>query len=413
MAESLKNRLRLLHLADVHLDTPFYGREESVRNKLRAGARQAFTSAVDLAVDRRVHGLLIAGDLFDNDLLTFATEKFLLGEMVRLLEAGIPVFYATGNHDPGRANYRAHQLEWPENVRLFRSGSPETVRIGDAGYLTAAGHSTRGEAGNIASGYGMAREDRPHVAMLHTQVMSAAGAERHERYAPCSYEDLARPGFDYWALGHVHVRQRLFDDLPAWYLGNLQGRNPRETGQKGALYVEIEKGSVPEPEFVPLAPVLWETIEVESPPEPVTLDDFAEAVASRAAAKIQVGGGFERFIRLDLLGKSALARELGSEENIRELERDLEEKLDVSRVEVRPRRVSRPVDVQAYRGSVTVLGKVLELLEQAAYDDDLMGKIRPAELVMAVDDELSYLRGLLEGAGLMAAESLVTEERNP
>ncbi len=46
--------LRLLHLADVHLDTPFYGKEESIRRKLRDATRRAFQAAVDVAIDREV-----------------------------------------------------------------------------------------------------------------------------------------------------------------------------------------------------------------------------------------------------------------------------------------------------------------------------------------------------------------------
>ena len=160
--------LRILHLADVHLDTPFYGREEDLRRKLRQATRQAFRAAVEEAIERRVHGFLIAGDLFDNDLLSFATERFLVEQVARLHGAAIPVFYATGNHDPGRANFRARQLDWPENVHLFSSTNPETVPIGEVGWLTAAGHSTKTEMGNLATRYGPARTDRPHVAMLHT-----------------------------------------------------------------------------------------------------------------------------------------------------------------------------------------------------------------------------------------------------
>jgi len=411
VAQSRTDLLRILHLADAHLDTPFYGREESLRQKLRRATWQAFSAAVDHAIDREVHGLLIAGDLFDNDLLSFATERFLLDQMARLHDAGIPVFYATGNHDPGRANYRAHRLKWPDNLHLFRSGSPETVPIGDVGWLTAAGHSTREEDKNIASGYGTARSDRPHVAMLHTQVMSARGADQHERYAPCSHDDLAGPGFDYWALGHVHLRQKVFDDLPAWYAGNLQGRHPRETGHKGALYVEIEKGSIPEPEFVPLAPIVWDSIEVDCPPNPVTLDDLAGAVAAAVTAKIQLDDDYEHFVRVDLAGESALARELRNEDNVRELEKVLAATLDVAWLEVRPRGIVRPIDIEAYRGSPTVLGQALELIEQAATDDALINKLRPSELVRDRDDERAYLRTLLEGAEREIAGLLVPEER--
>jgi DNA repair exonuclease SbcCD nuclease subunit len=126
------NSLRLLHLADVHLDTPFYGKDEQWRTRLRKAVRAAFARGIDLAIERGAHAVLVAGDLFDNDLLTFATEQFLLEQVRRLQNAGVCFFYATGNHDPGRSNYRAHNLDWPDNVHIFRKGQAEDVPIKDA-----------------------------------------------------------------------------------------------------------------------------------------------------------------------------------------------------------------------------------------------------------------------------------------
>jgi len=93
--------MRFLHIADVHLDTSFAGRSEEVRARLREASRQAFRNAVDLAIREDVHALLIAGDLFDGDRLSFQTERFLLEQVGRLNDQGISVVYATGNHDPG------------------------------------------------------------------------------------------------------------------------------------------------------------------------------------------------------------------------------------------------------------------------------------------------------------------------
>ena len=402
--------LRILHIADAHLDTPFYGREESLRQRLRLATREAFQAAVDYAINREVHAFLIAGDLFDNDRLSFATEEFLLDQMVRLRDASIPVFYATGNHDPGRANYRAHQLKWPDNVRLFRSGNPETVPIGEAGWLTAAGHSTKEESKNLASEFGTARDNQPHVAMLHTQVMSAREADRHDRYAPCSHGDLAAPRFDYWALGHVHLRQQVYDDLPAWYAGNLQGRHPRETGPKGALYVEVEKGSVPEPEFLPLAPVVWEQVELECPRDAATFDAFTRALADTAGNILELDEGHEYFVRINLTGETALARELADEENVQELANTLADALGVEWLEVRPHNVVRPVNLDDYRGSPTVLGQALELIEEAKNDEELLGHLVPEELAGEPDKKMIYLRELLRGIEHEAATRLVPEE---
>lgn len=52
---------RFLHLADVHLDTPFQSKDRQLRVFLRDSIRKAFQKAVDLALSQRVNAVLIAG----------------------------------------------------------------------------------------------------------------------------------------------------------------------------------------------------------------------------------------------------------------------------------------------------------------------------------------------------------------
>ncbi len=409
--------LRLLHIADAHLDTPFYGREESLRRKLRDACRQAFSRAVEEAIERDVHALLIAGDLFDDDRLSFTTERFLLEAMGRLKEAGVAVFYATGNHDPGRAGYRAHQLGWPDNVHLFTTAQPETVAITDRhgtqlGWLTAAGHSSRREEKNLAARYGQARNELPHVALLHAQVISARGAEYHDRYAPCTEEDLSASGFDYWALGHIHMQQRVSCNLPAWYAGNLQGRNPRETGPKGALYVEVAKGAAVQPEFMSLAPVTWDWIQLPCPSEARAFESLVGDLAASLRGSVNLADEREHLVRVDLTGESLLAAELCEVENLLELTEKLRGQTEVGWLEIRPKSVVRPVDLEEYRGSATVLGEAIDLLQELEMEDELLDRLRPGDLARTdMPDVRRYLRDLLTGLDRELAALLVPEKQ--
>jgi len=407
--------LRVLHIADAHLDTPFYGREDWLRRKLRQACRQAFRAAMELAMERRVHAVLIAGDLFDNEVVSFATERFLTDIAGELSAAGVPVFYATGNHDPGRKGDRARQIRWPDSVRLFAGSSPETVSIADreggqVGWLTAAGHETAREERNLAEAFGGARGDLPHAALLHAQVNSAGGAGDHERYAPCTTDDLARGGFDYWALGHIHLRQELSCDVPACYPGNLQGRNPRETGSKGAVLATIEKDAA-EVEFVSLAPMVWDFVKVECPCEARSVDVLTAALARIIEPALSGGGGIEHLVRVELSGQSEMAADLKDVDNVRQLEESLAESLGAAWVQLLPKSIVKPVDVESFRGSQTVLGELLDLVDRARGSDDLLRGLAPADLAHTdVDDLPAYLRALTEGIEREAASRLVQEE---
>ncbi len=98
--------MRFIHAADLHLDTAFVARSEEVRTRLRQASRDALRRLVDLALSEEVDAVLLAGDLFDGDRISFQTERLLAAEVSRLAEASIPVVYATGNHDPGQPNSR-------------------------------------------------------------------------------------------------------------------------------------------------------------------------------------------------------------------------------------------------------------------------------------------------------------------
>ena len=49
--------------------------------------------------------------------------------------------------------------------------------------------------------------------------------------------------YDYWALGHIHLRQQLHEEPPIVYPGNIQGRHRNEQGLKGFYEVELSKRS--------------------------------------------------------------------------------------------------------------------------------------------------------------------------
>ncbi len=94
---------------------------------------------------------------------------------------------------------------------------------------------------NIALGYPAALPGWFNLGVLHT---SCTGSTQHATYAPCSVQDLALRGYDYWALGHIHEYQELSRDPWIVFPGNLQGRSVRECGPRGAVLVSVEEGRV-------------------------------------------------------------------------------------------------------------------------------------------------------------------------
>jgi DNA repair exonuclease SbcCD nuclease subunit len=399
---------RFLHLADCHLETSFGGRPET-RDRLREATREAFERAVDYAIHERLHAVLIAGDLYDDRLLSNRTELWLVRQLRRLAEAGVWLLAACGNHDPGGPEWRAAKLgieagpeAWRRRVRWFRDPTPEAVTVTDPegrplGVVVGAGHPGDRESENLAARFDPVEDPLPVVGLLHTQVETSPGADRHERFAPSGHSDYRRLDYSYFALGHIHQRQRVIGDLPVCYAGNLQGRHSRETGEKGGFVVEAHARTPAEPRFVRFGPLRWARLRVENLPAEGSLSALVDHLAGRITSERH--GDFEELaICLELAGETPHARALRSPEERAALEDDLAAGCGAVEVQLRDAGVRLPTDRSALRETPTVLAEALALIERLHGDDALLLEIEPEELARDPRDDaarLDYLRELL------------------
>lgn len=255
--------MKLLHAADLHLDSPMRGLvayEEAPVNELRLATRVALGNLVDAAVDDAVDAVLLAGDIFDGDWPHYGTGVHFVAEMGRLREAGIPVVLVTGNHDA--ESKLTKSLRLPSNVRVLDTRKPETVMFEELGLAVhGQGYATPAILDDLSAGYPPPIPDLINVGLLHT---SADGRPGHERYAPCNVGTLVAHGYSYWALGHVHQREVLHADPGIVFPGNLQGRGLRETGPKGATLIEIGHDGTVTFEHRVLDYVRWELVSVDA-----------------------------------------------------------------------------------------------------------------------------------------------------
>src|SRR5262245_55175034 len=121
---------QFLHAADIHLDSPLKGLERyegAPVERTRNATRKALSNLVQLAIDREVAFVVIAGDLYDGDWRDYQSGLFFAGQMSRLKEADIPVVIIAGNHDA--ANKMTKDLRLPDNVKRLGHKKPETTRL--------------------------------------------------------------------------------------------------------------------------------------------------------------------------------------------------------------------------------------------------------------------------------------------
>jgi DNA repair exonuclease SbcCD nuclease subunit len=188
--------LKIAHTSDVHLSDDADGHR----------ARHAFSRVVDLVRDTGADLFVVAGDLFDHNRVTPPVLEFACRELARVRCATVMI---AGNHDC-----------WTEDAALrrldIRDAGPHVALLTDIegtrldfpaldatvwgrclvdhhpGYRPLAGAPPR-------------HADRWHIGVAHGLYMDDPNAGRSSPITPA---EIAASGFDYLALGHVHVHRQ-------------------------------------------------------------------------------------------------------------------------------------------------------------------------------------------------------------
>lgn len=221
--------MKILHSADLHLDTPFthsnqapYLKEQllKVPDQLAQLCRK---EACDL--------VLLAGDLFDGP---WTRESFFALRNA-LEDCAVPVLISPGNHDYVNLTSAYTTELWPGNVHIFTQPRLESVLLEDLN-CRVYGAGYRGmDCPGLLEGFRCREDARYQVAVLHADPTQADSP-----YCPITGAQIAASGLDYLALGHIHKagEVRSGRTLCAWP-GAPMGRGFDETGIKGALITTL------------------------------------------------------------------------------------------------------------------------------------------------------------------------------
>jgi len=417
--------LSFVHAADLHLDSPFVGLGEAdgeVAEMLRGATFRAFENVVDLCINRSVDFLLIAGDVYDEEDRSLRAQLAFRDGLRRLADAGIHSFVVHGNHDPLEG--WASSIEWPQGVHIFGGEKVESVvfeRDGESAAIVHGISFARSEVKeNLVRKFQAADSPLFQIGLLHCNVGSNTG---HAPYAPCTLQDLARVGLDYWALGHVHARNVLSEETPTvLYPGCPQGRHVNEKGPRGCFLVQVNDRKEIRAEFVPTDAVRWECEDVDISSlgsEEDLLREMEDAI-SRVQERAE---GRPSVCRLTLKGRGplhAIIRRPGYTEDLlsetRAQGRSLSPIVWTESVEVQ----TRPsVDIEARRQSEDILGDILRLIDEYRGDPEALRRLQDAlaplyndrhcRRYLAAPQQEELLR-LLEDAEVLCVDKLLAED---
>ena len=252
--------MKFIHAADSHLGNPFKGLDRelpaALKQLVQASTMHAFEKMITQALTAQVDFLVIAGDLYSATENSPKVQVFVYQQFERLNQANIPVYLSFGNHD-FEADQHAH-LPWPTNVHVFSQDVATqrfTLASGERVALTGFSYQTPRQMQPVLTDFPVkSTTDDYHIGLYHGALGKAG-----DPYAPFTLQGLLTKRYDYWALGHIHVRQTLHEQPFIGYSGNLQGLNRKETGEKGYYLVTATQGKLV-PVFQPSTVIRWEEL---------------------------------------------------------------------------------------------------------------------------------------------------------
>lgn len=221
----------LIHCADLHLDSPLSGVKDA---KLRRQELlDSFADMVMYADKAGAKGILIAGDLFDNDGATTATVKSVAHILSQY--GNLTFFVIQGNHG-GRRQYEALASYNLPNVKFFSQGQWTYYNLGD---VCVAGTELDGVDDSAVWQQLRLPDNKYNILLLHGDVDNAV-------YGKVDVKTLSQSGANYVALGHRHTfgKAKLSSGGIAVYSGVLESRGFDERQGSGFVVLDTVTGKI-------------------------------------------------------------------------------------------------------------------------------------------------------------------------
>ena len=262
--------MRLLHTSDWHLGRTLHGAS------LLEAQRNFLGWMCELAVERAVDAVVVAGDVYDRAVPPTDAVTLLDEALVGLSRARIPVLLTSGNHDSAiRLGFgsKLHELagvhlrtrvaELAEPVVLADDGGP--VGLYGIPYLLpdavmAELDAQRSHAAVLAAAAARIRADAARrglartVVAAHAFVTGARGCESERDIRVGGVGDAPASvfaGLGYAALGHLHGAQQITPRVG--YSGSPLAYSFSEAGHtKSVSLVQIDAAGGAEVELVPV-----------------------------------------------------------------------------------------------------------------------------------------------------------------
>lgn len=301
-----------IHIADIHLGRPFSDLSETGdRMDFCINATQkSFEKIINLAIEKQVSFILIAGDSFDSDEHDLGAKLIFTRNLKKLADNGIKSYIICGNHDPVEM-YKKYEsyFRFDEKYENFINITGVTTPDFTADFEPVEGvkiHSVsfKTEESNNQTEY-LTKADSKYfnIGLLHCDLDKTTS-----KYSPVSREDLRDLGYDYYALGHIHIPE--IKEANIVYAGTPQGRSKKETGEHGCYYLNVNDKNEITKEFIPTDYVRFYNLDINCS-DCQNMNEIFIKISDKISSQKN-----EYFYEINLSGITKAYEELNNSENI-------------------------------------------------------------------------------------------------
>ena len=286
--------VKFIHTADWQLGKPLSQFEDGLSQQLRQARIDIIETIANVAKAKAAPHVLVAGDVFDQEIPNPKTVRQSLDVMAASKFANF--YLLPGNHDPNRSNGLWSRLgELPENVIPLLEEKPLEIEK-DCFLLPAPWYSKNPGRDNTKWMNGADLPDNAiRIAIAHGSIHDFEGKSDASQKCVISAIDRVKDAkLDYFALGDWHGQINVTDRV--FYSGTPEIDSFRSNDPGYILSVEIDaQGATPVVERVKTTQFHWFGNEVRVLPDTDIAAAFqnlldADIPARRSLGRIQVSG---------------------------------------------------------------------------------------------------------------------------
>jgi DNA repair exonuclease SbcCD nuclease subunit len=354
--------VRFLHTADWQLGKQFenLGAPPDKLAFLRQGRMDVVRRIGQLAIDRSVDAILVAGDVFERNEVG---DQLIREALATMRQVKIPWLLLPGNHDPaGPASVwdRIERIGCPEHVHLLHSTEP--VLLADGGLAVLPAPLTRKhQFTDPTEGFGqqVTSQAAVRVGLAHGSLRNrlAPAAEQHNMISDTRADE---GHLDYLALGDWHSCKEVAPRT--WYAGTPE---PDDFDQDSGAVLIVElrgPGVAPTVERVQVGSYRWHNLraQLQSPGAVEQLRASLASVTEPLASAV---------VHLEVRGAVSLSERAAIDEELANFEATVQV-LRARTIDLIPSPTEEDLNDLGRQGFVSIVVERLRSLEGDAADPD-------------------------------------------